>query len=144
MALPTTTKSGCGCRFCTANGATGISRDARKSDRGGYAAVSEQVTRKPRRFSMPARDAIAVPQIPIRWMCLFSGMISLMFRFYRLPILKKTLPLNIQSLKAADRSVRPTRGGFQNPEASSACADFECCAHAERKRDVAMRDVAGS
>ena len=40
--------------------------DARKSDIGGYAAASEPVTLNPRAFSIPANDAIAVPQIPIR------------------------------------------------------------------------------
>ena len=33
---------------------------------GGYAAASEPVTRKPRCFSIPASEAMAVPQIPIK------------------------------------------------------------------------------
>jgi len=67
IAFPTTTRSGRGERFAAANGcATGIPSDARKFDIGGYAALSEPVTRKPRSFSIPASDAIAVPQTPIR------------------------------------------------------------------------------
>src|SRR5437762_8926669 len=46
--------------------------DFKKSDIGGYAAASEPVTRKPRSASIPASDAMAVPQMPMRWMCLFE------------------------------------------------------------------------
>src|SRR5438874_4621916 len=42
---------------------------ARKSDIGGYTAASDPVTLKPRCLSMPASDAIAVPQMPMRWTC---------------------------------------------------------------------------
>ena len=38
----------------------------RKSDIGGYAAASDPVTRNPRVFNIPASDAMAVPQIPIK------------------------------------------------------------------------------
>ena len=37
-----------------------------KSDMGGYAAASEPVMRYPLNCNMPASDAIAEPQIPIR------------------------------------------------------------------------------
>ncbi len=58
---------GRGSRFSAANGCgTGIPNEARKSDIGGYAAASEPVTRNPRCCSMPASDAMAVPQIPIK------------------------------------------------------------------------------
>src|SRR5215469_14114316 len=75
MALPTTTISGVGLRFSTAKGcATAMPSAARKSDMGGYAAESEPVTRKPRSFSIPASEAMAVPQMPTRWMCFLSVM----------------------------------------------------------------------
>ena len=67
MALPTTTTSGRGTRFLAANGCErGIPSLYRNSDIGGYAAASEPVTWNPRCLSMPARDAMAVPQMPIR------------------------------------------------------------------------------
>src|ERR1035438_4290420 len=69
-ALPTNTRSGCGCRFASTKGcATGIPSDSRKVDMGGYDAASEPVTRNPRSCSMPAREAMAVPQMPMRCMC---------------------------------------------------------------------------
>ena len=72
--VPTTTRSGrdgVEPRFAAANGcATGMPNDSRNVDIGGYDAASEPVTRKPRSCSIPASDAIAVPQIPMRWMCL--------------------------------------------------------------------------
>jgi len=41
-------------------------RDSKKTDIGGYAAASDPLTRKPRCRSIPANDAMAVPQIPIK------------------------------------------------------------------------------
>ena len=42
------------------------SQRSRKVDIGGYAAASDPVTRNPRCCSIPASEAIAVPQMPIR------------------------------------------------------------------------------
>src|SRR5437867_4207719 len=68
IALPTTTRPGLGLRFSAENGCeTGMLSDCKKSDIGGYAAASEPDTGKPRSDSMPARDAMAVPQMPMRW-----------------------------------------------------------------------------
>jgi hypothetical protein len=44
----------------------GMPNDSRNVDMGGYDAASEPVTRKPRSCSMPASEAIAVPQMPMR------------------------------------------------------------------------------
>src|ERR1051325_4742633 len=54
----------------------GMLIEARKSDIGGYAAASEPVTLKPRCFSSPASDAMAVPQIPMICTCCCSTILD--------------------------------------------------------------------
>src|SRR5438309_5221723 len=53
-----------------------MERPARKSDMGGYAALSDPVTLKPRCLSRPASDAMAVPQIPMICTCCCSISLS--------------------------------------------------------------------
>src|SRR5215467_8139643 len=89
--------------------------DARKSDIGGYAAASEPVTLKPRCFSSPARDAIAVPQIPTRCTCCWSTA-------SRLP---------------------DSRRGLQYLQRHAGLIRQEFCLDAERQSKVAARDMPG-
>ncbi len=77
IALPTITRSGRGSRFFSAYGSiTGIPSVSSRSDIGGYAAASEPVTVCPCSCSIPASDAIAVPQMPIRCICFASIFIA--------------------------------------------------------------------
>src|ERR1700761_8821289 len=77
IALPTITRSGGGSRFFSAYGSiTGTPSVCNKSDIGGYAAASDPVTVCPWSCSIPASEAIAVPQIPIRCTCFASLFIA--------------------------------------------------------------------
>src|SRR5438309_6856544 len=102
-------------------------RPARKSDIGGYTAASDPVTLKPRCLSMPASDAIAVPQMPMRWTCCCDES----------PARMLGAPSRGGLLRGARR-----RCGLQHRELHLLFR-VEPRAHADRQRDVLAGDVSG-
>ncbi len=134
-ALPMTTRSGRGSKLRSPKGsATGMPSEWSRSDMGGYAAWSEPVTRWPSCCSKPASDAMAVPQIPIRWMCLGAAALEEVCVGEALI----AVPLASHICPHAD-------GRFQHPQLRGILRSHEeACPHAERQRDARARDVAGA
>src|SRR4030043_1346004 len=78
ITLPTMTRSGMKDRFSGLYPLKmGMERDSRKLLIGGYTFSYDTVTEYPLCFRMPAREAIPVPHMPIRWIRFGSGGIVL-------------------------------------------------------------------
>src|SRR5215471_10940340 len=92
-------------------------RRSRKSDIGGYTSESDPQTLKPFSRSIPARAAMAVPQIPMRYM--FFGL----------------------SIKTSACHLPDSRNGRLQQIKFARSAKFQTCAYTERDDNIRSRSV---